>query len=93
MPANPEPRPSLEEVIAQAAKAAVAEAIKEISPIKEWFDTYEAAAYTGFSPELFESWRHKGEGPPYSQPSRRVRYKRSDLDEWLAKHRVTPGGR
>ncbi len=81
---------SLDEIFARAARAAVAEAIAQIEPTREWLDTVAAAAYLGVSTELLEIARHRAEGPPYSRITRRIRYKRTDLDDWMSKRRVEP---
>jgi predicted DNA-binding transcriptional regulator AlpA len=53
----------------------------------------EAAAYLGMS----VSWLRNGRSqqrvniPPYVKISNRVRYRRADLDNWLAAHVVMPG--
>jgi hypothetical protein len=81
---------SLDELVARAASAAVAEAVAQLQPQREWLDTVAAAAYLGCSTQLLEIARHKGEGPPYSRITKRIRYKRSDLDDWMLKRRVEP---
>jgi predicted DNA-binding transcriptional regulator AlpA len=40
------------------------------------------------TPRTLELWRWKRTGPPYILVGRRVRYRRSDLEAWLAKRRV-----
>lgn len=65
----------------KVAKAAVAELQRE------YFNTPETAAYLGLSTQFLEIARHKGEGPPYIKLSRAVRYKKTDLDRWMAEHR------
>ena len=36
-------------------------------------------------PVTLRSWRRKGEGPPYYRCGRAVRYKLSEVDQWLSK--------
>lgn len=44
----------------------------------------EAANYLGVSPSLLERWRSKKKGPLFYRLSRKiVRYKKSDLDQYL----------
>jgi len=50
----------------------------------EYFTTKQAATYLGLSPQYLEIARHRGEGPPYIKLARAVRYKRSELDDWMA---------
>jgi len=85
---------SLDETIKQAAQAAAEQAVKlalrnHLSPAEEYLDTGKAATYLGLSAEYLEIARHRGgEGPPYTKLPRAVRYKRSDLDAWMARQRV-----
>lgn len=53
----------------------------------EYLSTREAARYTGYSPLTLRQWRHEGDGPPHCGEGRRVRYRRADLDAWLATNR------
>lgn len=52
--------------------------------------TTEAAAYTHHSPRTYIRWRGQGVGPPYVRAGRQIRYRKGDIDLWLAKHRVVP---
>ena len=54
-----------------------------------YMNTADSAKYTGLSRQFFEIARHKGEGhgPPFIKLSRAVRYKKSDLDDWMRAHR------
>lgn len=54
--------------------------------------TPEAAVVIGYSPRTLEDMRQRGDGPPYIRLSAgRVRYRRADVDAWLAARVVTPG--
>ena len=44
----------------------------------------EAAMRLTLSERTLERWRVSGEGPPYAKLGRRVLYRQSDLDEWIA---------
>lgn len=46
--------------------------------------TEHAAAYLGLSPKTLETLRTRGGGPPFLKLGRRVAYRKSDLDTWLA---------
>jgi len=51
-----------------------------------------AAAYTGVSPSKLAKLRMNGQrhlGPPFIKICGSVIYRRTDLDQWLAAHRVT----
>ena len=58
-------------------------------PKREYLNTRQAAQYLGLSKQQLELWRAKGGGPLYTKLARIVRYKRSDLDAFMAKHRVS----
>jgi len=49
--------------------------------------TRDAAAYLRLKVSTIKGWRRTGEGPPfYRYSSRCVRYKRAELDAWIAQH-------
>jgi hypothetical protein len=51
-----------------------------------------AAAYLGEVPEgTMRQWRYLGKGPAYVKIGRHVRYRRADLDAFIAAQRVDPG--
>lgn len=43
-----------------------------------------AAEYLGISPNTLYVWRHRRQGPPSFRMGRRVMYRISALDEWIA---------
>jgi excisionase family DNA binding protein len=47
-------------------------------------DTPEAASYVRLSKPTLERFRLTGDGPPYAKLGKAVRYRRADLDDWLA---------
>lgn len=47
-----------------------------------YLTTPQAAALLGLSPRTLERYRVSGEGPPFRKLGRRVRYTRSDIDDW-----------
>ncbi len=54
-------------------------------------DQVEAAELMGVSPSLLRDWRFKGAGPQYIRLGHRtVRYKRSDLERFIATRKVDP---
>ena len=53
-------------------------------PAAKYFNTPTAANYIGLSRQYLEIKRHTGGGPPYVKLARAVRYRKSDLDEWMA---------
>ena len=52
-------------------------------------DTRQAAEALGMSPDTLALWRSKGEGPPFVKLGRAVRYRRADLDAWVAEQLCT----
>jgi hypothetical protein len=87
--------PSLDESITKAAKEAaeraVAEALLQFHvPQIEYLTTEQAATFINYSTQFLEISRHKadGSGPPYIKQQRAVRYRRADLDAWMAARRV-----
>jgi hypothetical protein len=51
-----------------------------------YLNTREAARYLGIGESTLEKLRLFGDGPRYSKPVRRILYRRSDLDEYVAAH-------
>lgn len=49
-----------------------------------WVNTEEAAQHIGLAVSTLEKARIYGNSPPYSKAGRAVRYKLSDLDNWMA---------
>jgi len=57
------------------------------------FSNSEAAAYLGIAPETLEIWRCTGRHKiPYVKVGRRVRYRRSDLDNWMQSRTMHASG-
>ncbi len=64
-------------------KKAVQEGLSENRP--EWLTSAEAAAYIKVHPEYLQKLRTQNKGPPYHRLGPRlIRYKRADLDAFLA---------
>ena len=53
------------------------------------FDTPAAAAHLQLSRQYLEKLRLTGGGPAYAKLGRVVRYRRADLDNWLAAQVIT----
>jgi excisionase family DNA binding protein len=54
------------------------------SPNPELFSTDQAASYLAVSPSTLEIWRcTRRYDIPYVKIGRKVRYRRTDLDDWL----------
>jgi predicted DNA-binding transcriptional regulator AlpA len=52
--------------------------------------TPEAAAVLGKHPSELSDWRHQGRGPAYVKMGRSVRYRPSDIAEFIASNVVEP---
>ena len=54
------------------------------------FGTSEAASYVKLAPVTLERYRLTGEGPDFLRIGKKaIRYRRVDLDEWLASRLVS----
>lgn len=51
-------------------------------------NTIEAARYVRLAKPTLERFRLTGEGPPFAKLGGAVRYRRTDLDEWIASRLV-----
>jgi len=47
-------------------------------------DTHDVATLIGASPRTIETWRVRGGGPRFVRVGRLARYRRSDVDAWIA---------
>lgn len=54
-------------------------------------DTEELAKALGVSPRTVDTWRTAGEGPDYIKIGAQVRYRESDVEQWLTTVRVIQG--
>jgi predicted DNA-binding transcriptional regulator AlpA len=55
-------------------------------------DTQRATAdYLHTSPRTLEDWRYRRTGPPYMRVGGQIRYRRADVDAWLATQTVAVG--
>jgi len=50
----------------------------------------EAATHLGLAVQTLRNWRSRRKGPPYLKISRAVRYKISDVEEFLEQHKIFP---
>ncbi len=64
----------------------LADALAERLRVPSVMNTDEAAEYLKVSTQFLEIARHRGGGPRYVKLARMVRYRRVDLDAWLAEH-------
>ncbi len=54
----------------------------------EVMNTPEAAKYVCLSKPTLERLRLTGDGPPYAKLGKAVRYRRADLEAWLASRMI-----
>lgn len=51
----------------------------------------QVARYLGCSTHLLKKWRSVASGPPWLKIGRMVRYRKSEVDEWLAQAAIKRG--
>ena len=56
----------------------------------EFLTTRQLADYLGMSIVKINNDRARGFGPPYMRVDRVIRYRRTDVDEWIKEHTITP---
>jgi hypothetical protein len=56
----------------------------------EWLSPEQVSVYCGFAVITLEHMRRRGEGCKYHKVGHLIRYRRTDLDAWLASHAVQP---
>jgi hypothetical protein len=49
-----------------------------------------ASQYVDTSERTLEQWRYLGRGPAYVKVGKAVRYRKADLDAWIARQTVRP---
>lgn len=49
----------------------------------DFFDTKQAAGYLGLKRTTLEAWRCRGGGPKFVKLGRLVKYRQSDLDDFI----------
>ena len=54
-------------------------------------DTKEAAVMLSKHPAVLADWRHQKRGPKYVKFGKSVRYRISDLIDWIVTYTVEPG--
>lgn len=59
--------------------------------VPEYLSTKQAAAFTGFTANVFEHHRARGEGPRASKIGQQYRYNINDLRAWMESHRTDSG--
>lgn len=60
-------------------------ALASTIPTDELLTTEQVAALLNLAPVTLAGWRSSGAGPPWLKLARRVvRYRRSDLEAWMA---------
>ena len=52
--------------------------------------TQQLAGYLGVPVATLYAWRHQGAGPPGFRVGKHVRYRSSDIEQWIAQRLETP---
>lgn len=60
------------------------------SGLPEWATPAEIAAWLQIPLATIYDWRHRGIGPPVHKVGRHLRYRRSELEAWLAERTDAP---
>ena len=68
----------------------ICSAVKERSFQENLFSREQAAQYFGCSERMLDQYRAEKKGPKYIRMGRLVRYKKSDLDDFIKKNTVSP---
>ena len=78
------------ERLSELVEAAVLRAMRTIqtreAPVRRVMTEKEAAEYMRFSPNTLRQWRVEGIGPRYVKSQGSIRYRRDDIDDWLARN-------
>jgi excisionase family DNA binding protein len=61
--------------------------------MSELLTTREAASYLRLAITTLEHWRLEGRGPAFCKIGRQVRYRRADVESWLAEMNEGVSGR
>ena len=56
---------------------------RERAALGELFDRQEAASFLGVSPRTLDRWHLLREGPARIELGRKIRYRRTSLEDWL----------
>jgi predicted DNA-binding transcriptional regulator AlpA len=65
----------------------------ETSSADRLITTKIAADLLGRHPAVLADWRHQKRGPRYIKIGKSIRYRMSDLENWVDRHTVDPGDR
>jgi Helix-turn-helix domain len=77
----------------QTTESALASKVREQLRDAGLLDESAASDYLGGVPErTLRQWRYLGKGPAYVKVGRAPRYRREDLDAFIAGHRIDPQG-
>lgn len=75
------------EIVTDAVRRELGELVRDLKTSKEYMDEREAGDYLGFSANTLRMWRSEKTGPVYCKKGG-VKYRRKDLDDWMASNRV-----
>ncbi|WCB45741.1 helix-turn-helix transcriptional regulator [Nitratidesulfovibrio vulgaris] len=78
----------LRSIVRSAVRAEIAFGKSTVGQLQnggdEVMNEAQAASHIGQRPATLRQWRSNGKGPAYHKKERRIFYKRSDLDAWMA---------
>jgi len=63
---------------------AIARARTELCSPRQWFNSAQASDYMSIEPGTLSLLRQRKSGPPYSGKNKLIRYRKTDLDKYLA---------
>ena len=66
--------------------------MKEVSRNQPLLHEAQAAKMLAVSPAWLQRKRWEGGGPAYIRHGRAIRYEHSEIEAWIASHRITPTG-
>lgn len=61
---------------------------QQLDPASAMLNEQQVAEHIGLTVHALQRWRVKGGGPPFSKLGSAVRYRLSDVDQWIAANRV-----
>lgn len=82
--------PFTKQLIEETVQAVIKELEKSNLFPESLFDTPQTAQYLNTSASLLSLLRAKDKGPPYVQIESAIRYRRSDIDNWLGHLVIRP---
>lgn len=67
------------------------ETVSSAAAPREWLRDLDLAAWLGVGVSTLRQWRHRRVGPPFVHLGRCVRYRRVEVERWLAERAAVEG--